>query len=276
MPEEEEGKSDTVDYWEYDESDDFLMSEIITSPLALTKLCCLSLLQSTRSEDAVHAQLQEHPAALGAWNIFLENVKNCTIDAGREEGDDNNKSANMYYYLFCEYYDKKPWDNRFDPEPGLKKVIELIVSDAVVLLSGRALDGGEDQRMLIEEIEFLKVGSETNNPISDSKDPRTRYFISHRDRRICAMFDYDGEIEITCSLEDRLSLENPLPRPVHRRMEYGDGWHRRNTKTHLDMSPLPLQTRFVMQRVLQALTNVGISVEKPQWMFLHTAGTNGG
>ena len=267
------------------------------TPLELTKLCCLSLLQSAGSEEAVLAQLQGNPAAVEAWKIFHENVKNCTIDAGPELEDDKSDehlskkvkaevegqttgilshkmnghlSENFkkelkdlpYYFLYSEFETK--------PEERIKKMIQLIISDAVGLLSGRKLDGGEDQRILIEEIEFLKMESETfgSSQHYSTEHPQHRYFISNRDRRISAIYDENPRSEDSpvCSLEDVHSRETLPPRRCRK------GWNRSNSKTRLDMSPLPLQTMFVIQRVLQTMTNLGIGVEQPQWQFVHTTG----
>ena len=168
------------------------------------------------------------------------------------------------------------------------KLIQLIISDAVGLLSGRKSDVEEDQRSnnilkqldrsketsgggVIEEIEFLKVESDTS-----WSGLQPRYFISHRDRRISSMFDYDPGMAdgLQFTLEHRHSRENPSPRR-HRRTGYEHGLNCCNKKIRLDMSPLPLQTMFVIQRVLQRLAHLGVSVEKPQWLFLHTVGMYG-
>ena len=285
-------------------------------------MCCLSLLQTAGSEDAVHAQLRQNAAALDAWTMFIQPVKNCTIDAGPEgkESDehlskkaktevesltnlsheDSNKSdkhlpeetrKDLELLSDAFLYDENHYD-RFEPEPGIKNVIQLIISDAVDLLCGKKSNEDDESKRpqeilkwaketgegIIEEIEFLKVESDATfySQKYSAQNPHRRYFLSYRDRRISAMFDYDPgfDNEPKCLLEDRRSRETSS-RPRHRRMEYGKGWNRCNSKTRLDISPLPLPTMFVIQRVLQTLVHLGINVEKPQWLFLHTAGTNG-
>ena len=74
-----------TEFWQQDDDKVFKAN----APLKLSQLCCLSLLRSADTEDDVYAQLQENSAALIAWNMFVENVKNCTIDAGAKEQNDD-------------------------------------------------------------------------------------------------------------------------------------------------------------------------------------------